>query len=278
MTPAATLRVDCHAHVYDLARYPLHASSGYDPDTREMGNAEQFEGVMDAHGFSHALLINPLGGYGTDNSCMLDVLARSQGRFKGVAVVAHGTPEAELERMARLGVIGLRFNLNFPASPALAAPGADRTLHIARALGWFAQVHYQDDTLLAALPILLRAGLPIVVDHCGRPNTRLGLEQPGFKALLELGRQGQAVVKLSSVFRIAAFPYAQADEYVGALIDAFTLERCVWGSDWPFMRAQERVDHAGLIAAFERWIPSAADREKVLGSNPARLFGFGPSG
>lgn len=277
-TPSAQIRVDAHAHVYDLARYPFHGTRGFDASDNEVGTAEQFACVLEAHGFTHGLLINPLGGYGTDNRCLLDVLGRFQGRFKGVAVVAHGTDEAEFARMSAAGIVGLRFNLNFPASPALDAEGAERTLALAREQGWFAQVHYEGDTLLRALPILERAGLPIVVDHCGRPDTTAGLDQPGFRALLELGRRGSAVVKLSGAFRFGgSFPYPAADPYAEALIDAFGLDRCVWGSDWPYLRARHRVDHATLLAALHRWLPDAADRQKVLGDNPARLFGFQPS-
>lgn len=275
MHPPIAIRVDAHAHVYDLVRYPFHATRGFDAQPGEIGTAEQFACVLDAHGFTHGLLINPLGGYGTDNRCLLDVLARSHGRFKGVAVIAHGTPEEEFARMRAAGVVGLRFNLNFPASPSLHAPEAARTLRLAREQGWFAQVHYEGESLVEALPVLHRAGLPILVDHCGRPDAAAGLDQPGFRALLELGRQGLAVVKLSSVFRFGgAYPYRRADPYVEALIEAFTLDRCLWGSDWPFLRAPHRVDHATLLAALHRWIPSAADRQKVLGDNPARLFGF----
>jgi predicted TIM-barrel fold metal-dependent hydrolase len=272
----APLQVDAHAHVYDLERHPFHGTRGFDALDNEIGTAEQFACVLRAHGFTHGLLINPLGGYGTDNQCLIDVLQRSGGRFKGVAVVAHGTPEAQFERMASAGVIGLRFNLNFPSSPSLFDPGAERTLSIARSLGWFAQVHYEGDTLLAALPVLERAGLPIVVDHCGRPDASAGLSQPGFAALLALGRRGAAVVKLSGVFRFGgAYPYTAADPYAQALIEAFGVDRCVWGSDWPFLRARHRVDHATLLEALERWLPAPEDRRKVLGDNPARLFGFG---
>lgn len=271
------MRVDCHAHVYDLKHHPFHGTRGFDALACEVGTADQFACVLAAHGFTHGLLINPLGGYGTDNGALMRTLARFPGKFKGVAVVAHGTPEQEFTRMAEAGVIGLRFNLNFPASPTLTAPGAERTLQLAREHGWFAQVHYEGDTLLDALPILERAGLPIVIDHCGRPGLKAGLDQPGFKALLELGRGGQAVVKLSGVFRFSeGFPYEDADPHVAALMDAFTLERCVWGSDWPFLHAKERMDHATLLAALKRWLPSEADRDKVLSGNPARLFGFAP--
>lgn len=272
------IRVDCHAHVYDLKNHPFHSSSGFDTLACEIGTADQFACILEAHGFTHGLLINPLGGYGTDNSCLVQTLDRFKGKFKGVAVVEHGTSEDEFDRMANAGVIGLRFNLNFPSSPSLFAAGAERTLQLARERGWFAQVHYEGDTLLEALPVLERSGLRIVMDHCGRPHVQAGLQQAGFKALLDMGRSSDAVVKLSSIFRFSTtgFPYEDVDPYAAALMDAFTLDRCVWGSDWPYLHAKERIDHATLLAALHRWIPSEADRQKVLGDNPVRLFGFKP--
>jgi predicted TIM-barrel fold metal-dependent hydrolase len=276
---AAGLRVDSHAHVYDLKRYPFHASSGFHILDNEVGTAAQFECVLDAHGFTHALLVNPLGGYGTDNSCLVDALRRSRGRFKGVAVLAHDTSEAEFARLADAGVVGLRFNLNFSASPSLLVPEAQRTLSLAREHGWFVQVHYHDDALLDVLSVLRTCGLPLVFDHFGRPEVARGLSQPAFQALLEFGRDGQSVVKLSSVFRFGGdFPYADADPFAHALIEAFGIDRCVWGSDWPFLRARHRVDHASLLHALERWLPDAADRERVLSDNPARVFGFMQTG
>lgn len=270
------MQVDCHAHVYDLARHPLDPSSGFATLPCEIGTADQFSCVLDAHGFTHGLLINPLGGYGSNNNCLLDALRRFRGRFKGVAVVAHGTSEDAFAAMTRQGVIGLRFNLNFPSSPSVHAPGADRTLRMAREHGWFAQVHYAGDALVEALPMLQDSHLPLVIDHCGRPDGENGLQQAGFQALLWLGRNTEAVVKLSGVFRFSrlGFPYEDVDPYIAALIDAFTLDRCVWGSDWPFLHANERIDHACLLAALHRWLPSPLDRQKVLGANPARLFGF----
>ena len=270
----ADILVDAHAHVYDLHRYPFHPSSGFHLQANEVGTAEQFAAVLDAHGFTHGLLVNPLGGYGTDNRCLLDVLQRHAGRFKGVALVAHGTQEAEFDRMAQSGIVGLRFNLSFDASPSLHAAGAERTLRLARERGWFAQVHYHEsEKFLQALPVLRRSGLPLVIDHCGRPDVAAGLDEPGFQALLALGREGLAWVKLSAAFRFGGeFPYRSVDAHVHALVDAFGIDRCLWGSDWPFLRAPHRVDHAGLMATLRRWLPDAADRRKVLGANPARLL------
>jgi predicted TIM-barrel fold metal-dependent hydrolase len=267
--------VDSHAHVYDLARYPFDGTRGFDVAPNEVGTVEQFLCVLDAHGFTHGLLANPLGGYGTDNRCLISALQKFKGRLKGVALVAHETEESDFARMSAAGIIGLRFNLNFSESPSLFDPGAERTLRVAREQAWFAQIHYEGDTILDAMLPLKRSRLPLVIDHCGRPNPEQGLGQAGFQALLELGREG-AVVKLSGIFRYSreGFPYRDIDPYVAALIDAFTIDRCVWGSDWPFLRARHRVDHACLLQALRRWVPDAADRRKVFSDNPGRIFGF----
>jgi predicted TIM-barrel fold metal-dependent hydrolase len=267
--------VDSHAHVYDVAHYPFDQTRGFDAAPHEVGTVEQFLCVLDAHGFTHGVLANPLGGYGTDNRCLLAALQKFRDRLKGVALVAHDTAEDDFARMSAAGIIGLRFNLNFPESPSLFDSRAERTLRIAREQGWFAQIHYEGDTIRDALLPLKRSRLPLVIDHCGRPDLRQGIEQTGFQALLELGKQG-AVVKLSSIFRFSrdGFPYRDVDPYVAALIDTFTIDRCVWGSDWPFLRARHRVDHACLLGALRRWLPDETDRRKVLSDNPARIFGF----
>jgi predicted TIM-barrel fold metal-dependent hydrolase len=61
---------------------------------------------------------------------------------------------------------------------------------------------------------------------------------------------------------------------VQALLEAFTPDRCVWGSDWPFLKAPERIDYGTILTLTERLIPDPADRQKVFWETPARLFGF----
>src|SRR3546814_14438612 len=87
--------VDCHAHIFDPARYPFHASGTYDLHPAEIGDAVQYRAVLDANGVGRAVLINPLGGYGLDNRYMLEAIADSQGAFRGSAVVPTDTGEPE---------------------------------------------------------------------------------------------------------------------------------------------------------------------------------------
>src|SRR5205807_1809188 len=105
------------------------------------------------------------------------------------------------------------------------------------------QVHLQKDNLVETAPLLRKSGVTCMFDHFGRPDPTQGLGQPGFRDMLEFGRSGDHVVKLSGPFRssLLGYPYTDVDRFVAAAAEAFTLDRCVWGSDWPFVRMDERV-------------------------------------
>ena len=51
-------------------------------------------------------------------------------------------------------------------------------------------------------------------------------------------------------------------------------QRCVWGSDWRFLRIPERIDCGPVLGRPARWLPDDRDRRPVLWETPARLFGF----
>ena len=268
--------VDSHAHVLDSAAFPFSNPEGYKPGPNEIGTSHEFRTVLAAHGLTHALVVNPFAGYGTDNRCMLDGIAASGGRWRGVALVGHDATDAHLRALTEGGVVGARFNTLFSGATSLAGAAGLRLLGRIKEMGWFAQVYYHDDGLLELLPILDAAGIRVVVDHCGCPSVERGLRQPGFQALLELGRRGNAAIKLSGAFRSSrqSWPYADCDEYVQALIEAFTLDNCVWGSDWPFVRVPRRMDYGPVYQLLERWLPDPADRRRVLWDTPCRWFGF----
>jgi len=272
---SAMRAADCHAHVFGDASHPFAKETVYRPDPSQRGTARSFGALLDAHGLSHALLV-AAQPYGYDNSAMLEAIAASGGRFRGVALVPPAIADRELATLADCGVVGIRFNLTTYGMRELVEPGADRLLARIREMGWFLQIHCQNDELAEAAPLLRAAGVRLMIDHFGRPDVTRGIHQPGFAALLELGRQGNAVIKLSGPFRAsrAGPPYHDVDPFIAVAIEAFTLDRCVWGSDWPFVRVEERVDYAPQLACVERWLPDPADRHRLMWANPARLFGF----
>jgi predicted TIM-barrel fold metal-dependent hydrolase len=61
---------------------------------------------------------------------------------------------------------------------------------------------------------------------------------------------------------------------VRALLDGFGPERCLWASDWPFLRAPARQDYGPLLDLAVELMPDAAVRRVVMWETPRRLFGF----
>jgi predicted TIM-barrel fold metal-dependent hydrolase len=267
--------IDTHAHIIDPARFPLADGPGYKPLPHETGTSEEYCTVLDAHGVAQALLVQP-SGYGYDNSALLDAMARHPGRFKAIAVVDPETPESELARFAEQGVVGFRFNLQSHRPDALEGPRAERFLARLEEHGWFAQVFADDAQWQAVAPTLLRSRVRVLVDHFGVRNPAAGLSQPGFAAVLALGREGRAAVKLSAPFRISSRPedFADLDPFAEALIGAFGIEGCIWGSDWPFINLPRGFSYEAALRAPARWLTDPAERSMVMGANGARLFGF----
>lgn len=267
-------KIDCHNHVFDPVRFPYEPDTIYRPAGAELGTPAQIVHTFDAYGVRHALMVEPNSGYNLDNRCLLDTLARHAGRFKGIAVVRNDAPRDQLEALKAHGIVGCALNpALYGVEPYREVAGLLRNL---AALDMFVQVQVQDNQLLSLLPELDRSDVRILIDHCGRPNPDAGIGQPGFAALLALGRTGRAFVKLSGYVKFSrrSYPYDDTRPYVDALVEAFNLDACLWGSDWPFLRAPEHIDYGPLLKLVEVLLPDPADRRKLLWDTPMRLFDF----
>lgn len=267
-------KVDCHNHVLDPLHFPYPDNVAYHPAGQEIGTLAQHHNVMKAYGVQYALLVGPNSGYGTDNRCLLNAIAQSEGRYKGIAVVENQVGRDELLRLKANGIVGIAFNSTIFGTDHYA--DTDHLLRLLADLDLFIQVQVEGDQMVALAPRLLRSGAKILIDHCGRPTAGLGTQQAGFQSVLGLAKSGRAVVKLSGYqkFSEKPAPYDDAQPYVNALIDAFTLDACVWASDWPYLKAQERLDYGPLLKLIEKWLPDAADRRRLLWDTPRRIFGF----
>jgi predicted TIM-barrel fold metal-dependent hydrolase len=224
----------------------------------------------------HAVLVQ-LSGYGFDNAAIVDAMKSNPGRFKAIAVVDPGASDRTLEDLAAAGVVGVRFNLVSYERDALTRHDAPRLLQRLKSLGRFAQV-YADDAQWPEIAAVLKAsGIGVLVDHFGVRDPTGGIGQKGFQAVLALGREGRATVKFSSPFRVSRLStgFNDLDPFVNELLQAFGVDGCIWGSDWPFINVPRRPSYADVMAPLSRWLPDPDDRHRVLARNPARLFGFG---
>jgi predicted TIM-barrel fold metal-dependent hydrolase len=274
MTLPAGPKIDCHIHALDPVRFPYGADTPYRPSGQEIAPAAQLIRVFDAFDVRHALVVATNTGYGSDSRFLLDTLKQGGGRFRGVAVVENDVDIRELERLQAAGVIGIAFNVPFHGTDYYrnTAPLLEKLT----SLGLFLQIQVENDQLLDLLPLIDRSPVRLVFDHCGRPSVAQGVRGKAFQALLAIGRERDAHIKLSGYYKFSELPHPYEDTlpFITALVEAFTLDRCVWGSDYPFLRAAERLDYGPLLAVLTKLFPDPGDRHRLLWQTPAKLLGF----
>lgn len=266
-------KIDGHCHVLDPEHFAYPSDVAYRPQGQEIGSADYFRQLMQAYGVRHALLVGPNSGYGTDNRCLLDAIARSQGNFKGVAVVPNDAPINFLQELQHRGIVGIAFN---PALHGLEFYNdIDPLLLRLQKLGLWAQFQVIGDQLVSLLPRIQQAGVRVMIDHCGRPVLADGDQAAGVCALLELAQDGQSVIKLSGFAKFSerGYPFDDTRAHVERLHQAFGPQRCIWASDWPFLRAPYRLDYGTLLQLAQRWF-TPQQCQQMMWDAPKQLFGW----
>ena len=266
---------DTHMHVFGPAeRYPLAAGRNYTPQPVGL---DDYLPVMETLGIDRAVLVQP-SVYGTDNSALLEALARMPERLRAVVVVPPDVPDTELVALHEAGVRGIRVNRRNPGGLALEDIGT-----LARRiapLGWHIQLQIE----LARGPDLASLArhcpVPLVIDHFGLLDPRWPVAPGPFADLLRLMEGGAFWLKLSAPYRISAAgcPYADLMPFVSALT-THRPDRLLWASDWPHSEMWSDIpDDIELAGALGLPQLPAAVRRQILIDNPASLYGFEPPG
>lgn len=271
---------DSHVHIFGpFTQFPLAEDRSYTP---QEFSANQFATHLDRIGFTRGVLVTA-SVCGTNNGSLLQGLEQYPDRFRGVVVPDINVSDQELDRWHALGVRGARFNLLQIDGKPMYRNGVG--LEVLKKLapkfaerGWHAQIwaHAPDFPELATQ--LLPLGLPLVIDHMGRMNTSHGFNNPGFQFLCKLLAEGKGWVKISGADRIGNVQegYQDVDPFAKALIAA-NPENVVWGTDWPHINYFDPAlvpDDGKLVNLLSRWIEKPQDLERILVSNPARLYDF----
>lgn len=264
--------VDTHAHIFKRG-LKLANVRRYAPDYE--ASLEDYLAMLDRHDIARGVLVQP-SFLGTDNSFMLAGLRQAPTRLRGIAVVDPAISAVELDALNAAGVTGVRLNLVGAQLPDFsAAHWPDFLKQLAR-LGWQVEVQREARDLPLILPPLLQAGVNVVVDHFGRPDPKLGVNDPGFRYLLDAAASRRVWVKLSAAYRNGANGAGErtALAAIPLLRDNFGMERLMWGSDWPHTQFEKSASYAHARSLLDSWLPDPAERRIVLVETPANLFGF----
>jgi 2-pyrone-4,6-dicarboxylate lactonase len=263
---------DSHVHVFGPeSRYPRVDRPHY---TLPDGNLHQLQQMARALNLQRFVIVQP-SYYGTDNSCMLDALSAAGTHARGVAMVDERTSNTELQVMHVRGVRALRLDLflrsTLPTSELIAY--IERSVRRTKGLGWHVQFYTPGWVVRDLLPFLSHLEADFVIDHMGYMLESDGLTRADFDQLLKVVAFGRAWIKLSAPYRLARDgKFARLQPLVAALMEAAP-KRVLWGSDWPHIPEGDK-DTGELLNLLGTWVPDPEALERVLVSNPARLFGF----
>ena len=277
---------DCHTHIFgDPRQFPLFPGRVYTPET---ALPEEMTALHRALRVQRVVIVTA-SIYGTDNSSTLFGI-KARGRdARGVAVIDDRTSEAELDAMDSAGIRGIR--LNFGTS-GTNNPDVGRQRFLAavdriKSRRWHVQIATNLPMIAALQEAIFASPVPVVIDHFGRARPELGVQQPGFAALIALVKSGKAYVKLSAAASVSQRPDLSDLVPLAQALIASNPDRMLWGTDWPHPRPApppggkatdvtplEPIDDGLQLNQVPIWAPDAAIRRKILVSNPAELYRF----
>ena len=229
--------------------------------------------------------------YGNDNRLLLQALRQLDGKGRGVVGIDIETiSDRELEEMHAVGIRGVRVNLKSTSGTLDHEAFIEILRKYATRLRrwqWVVQLYVSLAQIEAIADEIPKLGISIVIDHLGHPEeTEPPRLQSGYKAFLELLRNGQVWVKLSGTYRFPDLP--ELDEYVKEILRVAP-DRVVWASDWPHsggvganpggdrqkLQEYRKIDDVDFISQCKRWC--GGDEElihKIFVDNPRRLWQY----
>lgn len=269
--------IDTHLHWFDPAGHPFAADAPYHPQPHECAKLPALLDLLRAHGMQRAVLVAPTFGYNHDRAPLVDALQSAGAQLAGVARLTGSEPAVELDALAACGVVGVRLDLRHDGIGTIARLRAGSATREWAKRQWFVQVQADAADWASIAEALAVWPVDLVIDHCGLPDPAVGLDQPGFEAVCRLATRpgsSRTWIKLSGAFRWSRqpWPHADTDAYAQRLVECFGPERCVWGSDWPFVGMRVRLDYGSVLDALAHWVPDAGARDTVLGPTARALL------
>ncbi|WP_354372036.1 amidohydrolase family protein [Variovorax paradoxus] len=265
--------VDAHCHIFGPgAVFPYAPQRKYTPCD---ASKEQLFALRDLLGFERNVIVQATC-HGNDNRALLDAIAHSNGRARGVASVAPGVSDAELRRLHEAGVRGVRFN--FLKRLADFTP-REVLMNIAERiapLGWHVVVYFEAQDLPELWDFFTSLPTTVVVDHMGRPDVSQPVDGPQFERFVRLLREHPNVwSKVSCPERLSlSGPPAYDDvvPFARRLVEEFP-DRVLWGTDWPHPNLKTHMpDDGTLVDMIPRIAPTQELQRKLLVDNPMRLY------
>lgn len=267
---------DTHVHVFGPANhFPYALGRNFTPVDAPK---EKLFALHRQIGIDRCVIVQSMV-HGLDNNVVADAIQAGEGRYLGIALVAPEISLSALRELAARGFRGVRFNFTAHLGSGIEpAAISDFSTKLAAA-GLHLQVHFASARIHDLSPHLLKSEVPVVIDHMGRVDARLGPDHEDFRQLCTLMDSGRCYVKVSGIDRIDASvpldstPYVHGIALARYLVSRFPA-RCLWGTDWPHPNHTHVPDDGVLVNSIAAIAPNPEDLFALMVDNPANLYHF----
>ena len=265
---------DTHFHVLGpQMKFPYSHQRKYSPPDALLEACLQMHQAL---GIDRGFVVHA-NTHGFDNSVDLDAVEHSAGRYLAVVRLDGSATRETCRALHNSGVRGVRFAFNPQHGGTLDLNVFDHVMKCIKGLGWFVELHF-DGTALPDLQRWIESiPFPVVIDHFGRIDPALGLDQKPFLVLASLARRENVWIKITGADRISirGAPYGDIVPFAHRLVD-IAADRLLWGSDWPhtgYFQQARMPDTGKLLDALLQFVPNQKLRDRILVKNPLRLLG-----
>ncbi len=277
----AIIDVQVHAYERDHPGRPWAAVlHGPDEVTGDLMVA-----AMDEVGVDAAILVSPFTMYRYDPSYAVEVRAAHPDRF---ALVAPFDPngdaitEAVTEWSTQPGVVGARLMLHRDPEGGADHAGINELFAAAGQAGIPLNVLCWGHLALVGEVARRHPDTQVVIDHLGLAQR---FEPPApadpfamLDAVVALAQLDNVAIKVSGAGTLShqGYPFDDVWPALEQVLDAFGLDRCMWGTDWTrataFLTYQQGVD---AFRSTDRL--SDSDKAALMGGTLERIYRWSPA-
>ena len=273
--------IDCQVHAYEK-NTPQRPWSGHLQGPDSVSGESMVEAMAEV-GVDGALLVSPFSLYEYDASYAMEVFKNHSGHFGLIKPFNPDSPSIhdDIESwVENPGVVGARIMLNkFSYRPDHA--GLNQILSSASSKGIPVNMLCSGSLDIFGVLAERNPNTRMVIDH-------LGLEQPHlppvpdepFKDLdkvVQLSKYDNVAIKISGACTLShqSYPYLDIWPSVEKIINAFGLERCMWGTDWT--RAVDLLTYREGVEAFRTTdIFTDSERCQLMGGTLQNIYNWAP--
>ena len=265
--------VDAHCHVFGPGDvFPYAPERKYTPCDAPK---EKLWALRDYLGFSRNVIVQATC-HGADNRALVDALADSKGRARGVATVKKSVTDDELKALHAAGVRGARFNFVKRLVDALPRDALSEIAARIAPMGWHIVIYFEAQELPELYDFFTALPGTVVVDHMGRPDVTRPVDGPEFGLFLKLMRENpnfwSKVSCPERLSKVGPDGYDDVVPFARHLVETFP-DRVLWGTDWPHPNMKSHVPDDGKLVDYLPRIAVTEDlQRRLLVDNPMRLY------